>query len=346
MPELRRDPVVGRWVIIASERARRPGNFINKNDIEREDEEKDCSFCNGERRAIYTAKHEEAGMADPAFGNVRVVLSADSASELPEEFQRTRRGLYEVINGLGIHEIVIETPGHVGNMADLHVDQIRLVLETYAQRIAELEKHSQLEYAVVYKNYGQAAGGRQEGHARSHILTASVWPIRVKEKLIGCKKHFNEFNRCLYCDLIEQEKAFEKRVIWETEHFIAITPFAARYLFEQWILPKQHHCDFHEGVKGKTQDLAAMMKTLLQKLQYGLDDPAYNYVIQMAPFRRSGPLRKPWRALERGYHWHIELMPRLTRMAGFEKGTGFYISAIPPEDAAEFLKEVEVPWQS
>ena len=346
MPQFRKDPVVGRWVIIASERARRPGNFIDISDNELEDDEQECSFCNSQRKVIYTAERDPSSDLDPTSGSVRVVFSEDSVSESQKDFQRREQGLYDVIKGLGVHEIVIETPEHLANMADLHVNQIRLIFETYAARMRELEKNQQLEYAVVYKNYGPAAGGRQEGHTRSHILAAPVWPIRVKEKLIGAKEYYNRNKNCIYCDLIGQEIKFAKRVVLETEHFIAITPFAARYLFEQWVLPKEHHCDFFHGIKEREGELAAMMKTLLQKLQYGLDDPAYNFVIQTDPFRHNNPNAKDWEMLEQGYHWHIELMPRLTRMAGFEKGTGFYINAIPPEDIAEFLKETKIPWQN
>jgi UDPglucose--hexose-1-phosphate uridylyltransferase len=346
MPQLRKDPVIGRWVIIASERARRPGNFIDTSDFEAEDHEQECSFCNSPQKVIYTARYNPSLDPDPSSGDVRVVLAETAGSQPQAEFQRERRGLYDVIAGVGSHEIVIESPKHLANMADLSIEQIRLIFETYAVRIGELEKNEKLEYALAYKNYGPAAGSRHEAHTRSHIIATPVWPIRVKEKLIGAKNYFDLHQRCIYCDLINQEIKSSKRVVLETEHFIAITPFAGRYLFELCVLPKDHHCDYYQGVRGKEMDLAKMMKDLLQKLQQGLDDPAYNFVIQTAPFPRHSLVRKQWGEFRLDFHWHIELMPRLTRMAGFEKGTGFYICAVSPEDVAQYLREVEIPWQS
>jgi len=322
MPLLRKDPVIGRWVIIASERARRPGNFIDTSDNEIEDEETECSFCNNQQEVIYTASDD-----------VCVVSAGDSISEPQKKFHRTKQGLYDVIDGLGVHEIVIETAEHLANMADLDTNRIRLIFQTYAARMRALQEHDQIQYTAVYKNYGPTAGGRKIAHTRSHIVATPVLPLRVKEKLIGAKKYFDTNHRCIYCDLIRQEVKSGERIVYETEHFIAVIPFAAQFLFEIWIFPKEHHCDFHQGVKDKEKDLAAMMKILLQKFQKDLDNPAYNFVIQTAP-----SLSKKWETIEQDYHWHIELMPRLTRMAGFEKGTGFSICAIPPEAMAEYLR--------
>jgi len=335
MPELRKDPVVGRWVIIASERARRPGNFVDTSDNEIEKKEQECSLCHNRQEVIYASESVSSG-------GVRVVSSDDSASGPPKEFRRARQGLYDVIDGLGAHEIVIETPEHVAGMADLGVDQIRLVFESYAARIQDLEKNRHFRYALAYKNYGAPIGGQMLGHTRSHIVATPVCPLRVKEKLLGAKEYFDAHKSCVYCDLIRQETEAGNRIVYETEHFIAITPFAARFLFEMLVLPKEHHCDFPDGIKRKEADLAKMMKILLKKLQQGLNDPAYNFVIQTAPFRRTGLHSKKWETIDRDYHWHIELMPRLTRVAGFEKGTGFYICAIPPEAMAEYLREIKL----
>lgn len=333
MPELRKDPVIGRWVIIASERARRPGNFVDTSDNELEDEDQECSFCNNQREVITTGT---------SSGDICVVVSKANVSGSAIEFHRIKHGLYDVVDGVGAHEIVIETPEHIANMADLDVSRISKVFETYAARMHDLEKEEKYQYVLAYKNYGPTAGSRGMGHTRSHIVATPVRPLRVKEKLIGAKEYFDANQSCVYCDLIRQELESRERIVYETEHFVAVIPFAARFLFETWILPKGHHCDFDKGIKGNEKDLAVMMKSLLQKLQKGLDDPAYNFVIQTAPFRRETSNPNKWETIEQDYHWHIELMPRLTRVAGFEKGTGFYICAIPPEDMAEYLRGVVV----
>lgn len=333
MPELRKDPVIGRWVIIAGERARRPGNFVDTSDNEVESENGECSFCNNQRETIDTGL--------PSC-DVSVVFSKDSVSDPQKEFHRTRQGLYDVIDQFGIHEIVIETSRHVANIADLSIEQIGSVFETYAARMRHLEKDKRLQYVLAYKNYGPTAGSRKIGHTRSHIVATSVQPLRVKEKLTGAKEYFDANNSCIYCDLLRQELQARKRIVCETEHFVAVIPFAARFLFETLVLPREHHCDFYNGVKGHEKDLALIMKTLLTKYQKGLDDPAYNFVVQTAPFYRADPNGGKWKTIQRDYHWHIELMPRLTRVAGFEKGTGFYICPIPPEDMAEYLRGVKV----
>jgi len=194
----------------------------------------------------------------------------------------------------------------------------------------------------VYKNYGPVAGSRNIGHTRSHIVATPVRPRHVKEKLIGAKQYYDQNKRCVYCDLVIEELKIKERMVFETEHFIAFIPFAARYLFEICVYPKSHHCDFHVGLKGKEQDLSVMIKAVLQKIQQGLDDPGYNFVIQTAPFRRPSKGTHKWATIEQDYHWHIELIPSLTRTAGFEKGTGFYICAVPPEAMADFLRGVKI----
>jgi UDPglucose--hexose-1-phosphate uridylyltransferase len=343
MPELRKDPVVGRWVIIASERARRPGNFVDRNDDEFDDEEeRGCSLCDHQGETVCTMTRPPSSGDGPLSGDVRVVLSGGSVPS-QTEFSRAKKGLYDVIRGSVRHEIIMETPRHVANMADLDVGQIGLVFEAYAARMRDLEKSARFQYILAYKNYGSTPRDHKIGHARSHIVATPVRPLRVKEKLNGAKKYFDAHQSCVYCDIVQQEMGTRERVIYETEHFLAVVPFASRFLFETWILPKRHQCDYHKGVAGVERDLAFMMKTLLRKLREGLDDPSYNFVVQTAPFRKAGGLyTTKWATIEKDYHWHIELMPRLTRLAGFEKGTGFYICPVPPEKMAEYLREVEI----
>lgn len=329
MPELRKDPVVGRWVIIATERARRPGNFVDMNSASEEGDPAGCRFCRDRQSSLY------------ADENVRIIPSQEFLSGHNSDLSHHRHGLYEVIQGVGRHEIVIETPRHVGNIAELSLEEIRRVLLSYAARFRELGKDSSLKYVVAYKNHGVNLGEENSVHSRSHILAAAVEPLRVKQKLWGAKEHFARYNRCVYCDILHQETAEKKRIVWETEHFVAVTPFAPRFLFEMLVLPRRHHCDFAPGVEGVEEDLAKMLKTLTRKLQTGLDNPAYCLVIHTAPYRREGEhVRRD--TIEKEYHWHMELMPRLTRVAGFEKGTGFYICSVPPEDMAAYLREVVV----
>jgi len=322
MPQLRKDLIVGRWVIIATERARRPAAFVDP--VSSDTDPQNCPFCQDRTSTIV---HESGG--------VKVVKSNNPILDKAQAFERRGHGLYDVCYSYGSHEIVVETQQHVANMADLSLEQIQRVLQAYALRMQELGKDPFIEYILAYKNYGVAAGSRNIGHSRSQIMAVPVLPMRVKDKINGAKRYFEFHERCLFCDMIAQEHQSAQRVVVENEHFIAFTPFASRFPFETWILPKTHHCDFAEGIKGREGSLAGILKDVLLRFKIGLNDPAYNYIIQTAPAKNSSMFKED-------YHWHIELIPRLTRVAGFERGTGFYICPIPPEMTATFLREVEV----
>lgn len=339
MPELHKDPVVGRWVIIATERARRPGNFVDSNENSFEDGEP-CPFCHNTDPVIYSVKNSRDH--SPSDWSVRVVPSGTPILKPQNYCSRTGHGLYDVMSDFGTHEVVIETSDHIANMADLDEDQIQLVLSAYVARINDLRQNPNYKYALPYKNYGFVAGSRRIGHSRSQIVATPVNPLHVKEKLTGAKRYFDYHERCIYCDLLRQELESRERVIIESDHFVALTPFAARFLFEVLILPKKHHCDFAQGVIGYEKDLAWLLKAVLLRIKVGLEDPAYNYVVHSAPLRRETNQKNKWRTIEEDYHWHIEIMPRLTRVAGFEKGSGFYICPIPPQNMAEFLRGVEL----
>lgn len=330
MPELRKDPVVGRWVIIATERARRPGSIVDTSASHPQDDSEECLFCNNQEAPLFT------------LGDAKVVPYKNSFLSTEQKFLRRDHGMYDVINGYGVHEVVIETSRHEANMADFSVEKIRDVFQVYAHRLTGFQKDSTIQFALAYKNYGATAGSRKIGHARSHIIGTPVNPIHLIDKLLAAKDYYIAQRKCIYCDLINQEEESQKRMVMETDHFVAFAPFAGRFLFEVWILPKEHHCDYTEGIQGKEEDLAYMMKVLLNKFKIGLDDPSYNYMIQTAPFRRGLSVAKKWKTIKDDFHWHIELMPRLTQLAGFEKGTDFYISPVPPEKTADYLKRVKV----
>jgi UDPglucose--hexose-1-phosphate uridylyltransferase len=245
-----------------------------------------------------------------------------------------------MMNGIGAHEIIIETNQHIANMADLSEEQITKVITCYIDRIVDLEKDTRFKYVLMFKNYGWTAGGGRVNHSRSQLIATPINPKRVKEELVGAKRYYNYHERCIFCDLIKQELEFKERVILEIDGFIAIAPFAARFPFEVWILPKKHSCDFTRLEMPARLDLSRIIKKVLTKIKKGLNDPPYNYILHTAPFRRQKV--GYWKSIDYDYHWHIEIMPRLTRVAGFEWGTGFYICPLPPENAAKFLREVEV----
>lgn len=341
MPELRKDPIIGRWVIIATERARRPDQFSTH--VHDPEEEKACPFCEGKEAKtpaeVYALRPGNSNRNGPGW-NLRVVPSISPFLRVEGDLDRRGDGVYDVMNGVGAHEVVIETNEHIANMADLSEEQIARVLRCYSDRIMDLEKDTRLKYVLVFKNYGKGSGGGGIRHARSQLIATPVNPKRVKEELAGSRLYYEYHERCVFCDLIKQELAQKERVILDLDGFVAVSPFAARFPFETWILPKKHCSDYTCMDEESRRNLARLLKAVLLKLKIGLNDPDYNYVIHTAPFRREK--MGYWKTIDKDYHWHIEIMPRLTKVAGFEWGTGFYICPLPPEETAKFLREVEI----
>ena len=343
MPELRKDPIIGRWVIIATERAKRPDQFSGQAQEQETYVEKPCPFCEGSEShtpaEIYALRPRHTPPNSPGW-QLRVVSSISPFLKIEGDLDRRGKGLYDMMNGIGAHEIVIETNQHIGNMADLSEEQVSKIITCYIDRIVDLEKDKRFKYVLVFKNHGWIAGGGRVKHSRSQLIATPVNLKRVKEELVGARQYYDYHERCVFCDLIRQELESKDRLILDIDGFIAISPFASRFPFEVWILPKKHSSDFTNLEMPMRLDLGRIIKKILMKLKKGLNDPPYNYILHTAPFRR--PKLGYWKSIENDYHWHIEIMPRLTRVAGFEWGTGFYICPLPPEDAAKFLREVEV----
>lgn len=340
MPELRKDPIIGRWVIISVERAKRPGDFNTKVSGPAEGE---CPFCEGKEAntppEIYAVRKDGAGENQPGW-DVRVVSSNAPYLKIEGELKRSNKGIYDVLSGIGAHEIIIETPEHIKNLADLDEGQIAKVISTYVERVKDLEKDPRFKYVLVFKNYGWSAGAGRVNHSRTQLIATPVTPKRVKEELTVARKYYELHERCIFCDLIKQEIQSQDRVVLDIDGFIAITPFASRFPFEICILPKTHSCDFYNLDSNQSLDLAKIIKKTLLKLKKGLNDPPFNMILHAAPFKRKKT--GYWKTINEDYHWHIEIIPRLTKVAGFEWGTGFYICPIPPEDAAQYLREIEV----
>jgi UDPglucose--hexose-1-phosphate uridylyltransferase len=339
MPQLRKDPIIGRWVIIATERAKRPNQFSGQ--AAEAAGEKPCPFCQTHEAQtppeIYAIRPNRSLPNTPGW-ELRVVPSISPFLRIEGDLDRRGKGLYDMMNGVGAHEVVIETNQHIANMADLSSEQIVQVINCYVDRVTDLQNDKRFKYVLIFKNYGWTAGGGRMMHSRSQLIATPVNPKRVKEELAGARSYYNYHERCVFCDLIKQELAAKERLIVEQDGFIAVCPFAARFPFEVWIMPKKHSCDFTTLEPALRIHLAEVIRKVLSKLKKGLNDPPYNYVIHTAPFRREK--LGYWKTIDQDYHWHIEIIPRLTRVAGFEWGTGFYICPLPPEDAANFLREI------
>jgi UDPglucose--hexose-1-phosphate uridylyltransferase len=332
MPELRKDPIVGRWVIIATDRAKRP---VSPKHEALPSGAEACPFCEGHETEtpleIVAYRDRNSGRNERGW-RVRVVPNKFPALQIEGDLQKRGEGIYDRMNGIGAHEVIIECPFHETTMANLAEENIREVLWVYRDRLVDLKKDPRLVYGMVFKNVGAAAGASLE-HTHSQLIVTPIVPINVWEEMSGSLEFFNYRGRCIYCDIIHQELGTEKRIILDMPSFVAFAPYASRFPFETWIVPKNHSSHYENIQKNEVDELGTVLKTILMKLETALERPAYNYIIHTSPFDTQ---------LLPHYHWHIEVIPRLTRVAGFEWGTGFYINPVPPEQAAAFLKQTEV----
>jgi UDPglucose--hexose-1-phosphate uridylyltransferase len=331
MPELRKDPVIGRWVIISTERGKRPSDFPVE---ERKRSAKLCPFCpNNESSTppeVYSVR-ENGSKPDSPGWSLRVIPNKFPALRIEGDLNREGEGIFDKMNGIGAHEVIIETPDHNKDLPDLEVSEITPVIEAYKERIIDLKNDARFQYILIFKNQGEAAGASLE-HSHSQLIATPIVPKRVYEELEGSRRYYEYKERCIYCDIIRQEIQDGTRVIAQNELFVALTPFASRFPFEIWILPRNHNSHFENIGENEPAAFAEIMKITLTKLARALNTPAYNFMIH------SSPVNGRFKQL---YHWHVEIIPKLTKVAGFEWGTGFYINPTTPEDAAQFLREID-----
>jgi UDPglucose--hexose-1-phosphate uridylyltransferase len=332
MPDLRKDPIVGRWVIVAKSRAKRPHDFESTPHVRRG---RFCPFCEGSEDKTpgeVLAYRNPGSVANQKGWRVRVVPNKFPALEIEGDLNKRGEGIYDMMRGVGAHEVIIESPKHLVSTSQLRDEELREVLWVYRDRLVDLKKDRRLVYGMIFKNVGAAAGASLE-HTHSQLIVTPIVPINVSEEMSGSLEFHNYRGRCVYCDMIQQELAGEKRIVVDGPGFVAFCPFASRFPFETWVLPKIHSSHYEQIQKGGVDELSGVIRQVIAKIEAALDRPAYNYIIHTAPFDTP----------ELGhYHWHIEIMPSLTKAAGFEWGTGFYINPVPPEEAAAFLREVEV----
>ncbi len=336
MPELRKDPIVGRWVIISTDRAKRPTDFLReavriKGGF--------CPFCYGNENktpseilAYRPSVNGSTPQKDAPGWTVRVIPNKFPALGIEGNLNKQAEGMFDKMNGIGAHEVVIETPEHGASLATLPAKRIEDVLWAFRDRILDLKKDRRFKYILLFKNHGEAAGASLE-HSHSQLIALPIVPIYVAEELQGAKQYYIYKERCVFCDIIRQETDSGVRVVAENEDFLTVAPYAPRFPFESWILPKRHESAFENSSSHMYENLAKALKLLLMKADRVLDNPPYNLVVH------TSPVQDPTNEY---YHWHIEFMPKLTKTAGFEWGTGFYINPTPPEEAAKFLREASV----
>jgi UDPglucose--hexose-1-phosphate uridylyltransferase len=330
MPELRREPIVGRWIVIKAEPALLPEHFEKEDHTPRK--QSTCPFCAGKENltpAEIEAVRPADTKANTAGWKVRTIPNKFPALNAEGTFEKLGVGMYDMTTGVGAHEVVVETPDHYRQLADLSVEELISVLDTYISRSRKLTKDKRYKYICIYKNFGEAAGASLE-HAHSQIIALPMVPKFVVEELDGSRNYFRYRGRCIFCDIIHQEHQDKERIVNENSDFLAFCPFAPRFAFETWIIPKRHAADFTAMSIGEKKELAKMLKDILVRIKTVLSNPSYNFFLHIAPNDYDAP---------ESYHWHIEIIPKLTQSVGFEWGTGLYIVPTPPQVAARYLRQ-------
>ncbi len=321
---------------------RRPQDFWQQHEIPSADF---CPFCPGNESKtpaeIYSHRPGGSPRNHPGW-QVRVIPNKIPALGIEGELDNRAEGLYDRMNGIGAHELIIETPDHETQLADLSLEQITEVLKAYRARMLDLRNDSRFRYIFIFKNcrVGTATHIR---HSHSQLIAVPLIPPLVATELNSCREHFQRKERCLVCDLIRQERKQKERIVNDDGTFLVYAPYASRFPFELMITPVEHKHDFAAQTDQQLKLLASVLRDALQRIRTVLRDPPYSLILHSAPPVHSRWGRPDyWAMLPFSYHWHIELAPKLTRMTGFEWGSGFHINPTAPEEAADFLRRADI----
>ena len=330
MAEFRRDPVSDRWVIIAENRSQRPDEFRARGARR---VEVACPFCAGHERetpdptAVYPPPGAGRAVAD---WQVRVVPNKFPAVHMPPLEMAGASGPSECSPARGAHEVIIETPQHVVSFTELTDAQAELTFAAYRDRLRHWRSHGHLAYGMIFKN-ARAEGGASIEHTHSQLLATASVPCELAREVAGAQSFRQSQGKCIFCDMLARERAWRQRWVAETDLFSVFCPYASRFPYEMWVLPRQHCSRFEDLEATACVQLAHLVRDLLRRLEWLLEEPAYNYWIHTAPW--DGPRHD-------AYHWHLEIVTRLTRVAGFELGAGYFINPVCPEEAASRLRSI------
>ena len=332
MPELRQNFFTKEWVVIATERAKRPEQMV----VKRPDKTvpsfvATCPFCPGNEsqtppEVLRVPASDGSGWAVRLIPNKFAALQRDVEPE--RVIHRSRR----TINGFGVHDVVIETPSHSQLMGLMAESEVLNILRVYKARFSELSLDSRIAHVTIFKNHGADAGTSLE-HPHSQLIATPVISWQVRQRFQEALRHYHDFRNCIFCQSIEEELHENQRVVLVTEHFVVLQLFASPAPFSTHIYPRRHMASFGDVGGVELSDLAYVLKTILAKLYHGLNNPDFNFTIRTAPAELIGA---------KYFHWYVSIIPRLTRVAGFELGSGMFINTVLPEAAAEFLRGVNV----
>lgn len=337
MPQLRKDPVTREWVIIATERSRRPTDFKAGEDMEgKPSYSPNCPFCPGNEGMTppeVSAYRPSDMVANSAGWWVRVVPNKFPALSIEGNLDRAGSGMYDMMNGIGAHEVIIECTDHDKSIANVSQNQAEEMLWAYRDRCLDLKQDKRFKYILLFRNHGRVAGASLE-HPHSQLIALPMVPQDLTLKIEGAARYHEYHERCIYCDMVKQEISLGERIICMNDDFVAFCPFAAKYPFETWIMPREHSPSFVMEDRKRINAFAAILQDSLMRIARCLNNTPYNYTLHTAPINQEK---------DRDFHWHIAIMPRLTIAAGFEMGTGIYINVTAPEEAAKHLRAANAP---
>lgn len=342
MSELRWDPLKANWTIITEGRGRRPQDFLAPRERLAVTA---CPFCYGKEQKtppeIYALRRDGSSSNQPGW-QVRVIPNKFPALQIEGELDSRAQGLYDRMNGIGAHEIIIEHPDHERDMADLNGVEIAEVLKAFRVRMIDLRNDIRFRYLFIFKNHGIGAAVNVP-HSHSQLIAVPLIPPMITTELEICRDYYQRKERCLVCDLIRQEREEKTRVVRDDGNILVYAPYASSFPFQLFIAPLQHAHDFTSQTDQQLLALGDALSDTLKRLRAVLRDPPYSFILHTAPpmhMRKGRP--GYWGSLPFDYHWHIELVPKLTKVAGFEWGTGFHMNSTPPEEAAEFLRNADI----
>lgn len=330
MPELRQNFITKEWVIIATERAKRPEEMVVRRELKPLAEfVPTCPFCPGNENKT---PPEIFRIADNGSWKVRVVPNKFAALARDQEPLRTIHRSRRSINGFGVHDVIIESPQHSAVIALMSDEHVAEILRTYKSRYDELSKDLRIAHITIFKNHGQDAGTSLE-HTHSQLIASPVISHQVRQRFYEALRHYDEYGECPSCQMIKEELSEQTRVVMLTKYFAALELFASPTPFCTHICPLRHRASFGDITPEEINDLASVLRLMLAKFYVGLQNPDFNFTIRTAPAESIGV---------RYFHWYLSIIPRLTRVAGFELGSGMFINTVLPEAAAQFLREVQV----
>lgn len=332
MSELRQNIITRDWVIIATERAKKPNEFAQFkkcHDLGASHRE-DCPFCLGNEEDI---KLELLRISDKENWRVRIIPNKFPALSMGIDLTRNVDGIHHIISGFGYHEVVVEHPNHNVTTALLSIADIVNIVTAYRQRYLEIAKDSRIETIIIFKNHGETAGTSLV-HPHSQIAAIPVVPHQFRGRLEAANRYYDDTGDCIFCRSLQDELEDQERIVFQNKSFVAFIPYAALSPFHIWVFPRRHSSAFEEINDDELLDLAEVFKVVLGKLYYGLNDPDYNYTIRSTPIQEHS---------SKYYHWYLAIVPRVSKQAGFELGSGMYINTALPEASAEFLRSVIIP---